>query len=255
MKIKIEPIPAFTDNYIWAIHNSQNAILVDPGQAEPAKFFLKKNNLKLTGILITHHHYDHIDGVMDLCQSHPCDIYGPEDNRINFNYIKVKEKDLLHFSELGIELQVLETPGHTLSHICYFNEQWLFCGDTLFSIGCGRMFEGTPEQYVNSLNKLKTLVNSTYVFCSHEYTSDNLKFALSLEPINSELLEYQEEVNSLRQANKPSLPTILQMEKRLNPFLRTHETTVQSIIGKLTDNDIKDEIECFAAMRHLKDIF
>jgi hydroxyacylglutathione hydrolase len=255
MSLQIQAIPAFTDNYIWAIHDKKNCIVVDPGQAAPVESFLTKHNLDLTDIVITHHHYDHIDGVVELSEQYNCDIYGPEDQRIPFSYTTVNEKDQVKLSSIGIELKIMETPGHTMSHICYYNDQWLFCGDTLFSMGCGRMFEGTAAQFVESLAKIKNLPDETVVYCTHEYTLSNLAFALSLEPQNDDLKRYQESVVELRKQNKPSLPTTLTIEKLLNPFLRTNESQIQAIINKLSEEPINTEVACFASMRKLKDIF
>ncbi len=255
MSLHIKPISAFEDNYIWVIHNNKTAVLVDPGEAPPALNFLKKNNLKLTDILITHHHYDHINGVEDLLAMYACTVYAPKDHRITFNHEPVKENDLINLSDLGVELKVTETPGHTLSHICYHNSDWLFCGDTLFSMGCGRMFEGTPEQFVDSLHKLKQLPDGLMVYCTHEYTLSNLAFALSLEPKYQALLKYQDKVANLRQLQQPSLPTLLQFEKSMNPFLRFDTPSIQKIISEKAQTTINSDVDCFAHMRRLKDIF
>ncbi len=255
MTLQITPIPAFEDNYIWAIHNHEYAVLVDPGEAAPALNFLKNKNLELSGILITHHHYDHINGVEELLSLFPCEVYAPDDQRIPFNHHVVKESDRVQLPKLNLEFHVLETPGHTLSHICYFNHEWLFCGDTLFSMGCGRMFEGTPNQFVSSLNKLRDLPGSLKVYCTHEYTLSNLAFALSVEPNNQAMLNFHKKVTDMRQENKPSLPTLLQLEKSLNPFLRTDDVKIQNIISKKSQAKINSETDCFAQMRQLKDIF
>ena len=166
MTLCIHPIPAFQDNYIWTIHNETNAIVVDPGESAPVENYLAKHQLKLQAILITHHHHDHINGVESLLQQWNCDVYGPADSRIQCKYIRVKEQDLVAIDALKLNFKVIETPGHTLTHICYFNDKWLFSGDTLFSIGCGRMFEGTAEMYVESLQKLKQLDAETALYCT-----------------------------------------------------------------------------------------
>ncbi len=255
MSMTIHPIKAFTDNYIWVIHNDQHAIVVDPGESDALNQYLKSNQLTLTAIILTHHHYDHIDGVEPLIKVWDCEVYGPEDHRIKFNYQTVTQRDKLKFDCLGIEFDVIATPGHTLSHICYYNHTWLFCGDTLFNIGCGRMFEGTANQFVHSLNKIKDLNPEILVYCTHEYTLSNLKFALYIEPENEDLLAYQEKISELREHNKPSVPTSLKTQQKLNPFLRTSDPQVQKIVSQLSGQPISDENNCFAHLRKLKDTY
>ena len=255
MTLCIHPIPAFQDNYIWVIHNETKAIVVDPGESKPVENYLTKHQLKLQAILITHHHHDHINGVESLLQQWNCDVYAPADPRIQFEYLTVKEHDLIEIDALSLNFTVIETPGHTQSHICYFNENWLFCGDTLFSIGCGRMFEGTPEMYVASLHKLKRLNPETAIYCTHEYTSSNLDFALAIEPENQPLLAYKNHVSHLRAAGKASLPSTLKTELKLNPFLRTNDPHFQRNMAKELQQTCDDEVTCFALLRKLKDNF
>lgn len=255
MSLQIDAIKAFEDNYIWAIHNQKQVILVDPGDSEPVEKHLETNGLDLVAILITHHHHDHIGGVKQLMQHWNCDVYGPQDKRLDFEHHVLKEGNVVEFENPDIQFKVVETPGHTLSHICYHNNDLLFSGDTLFSMGCGRMFEGTAEQFNHSLNKLKSLDPSLKVYCTHEYTLSNLLFALSLEPNNPELINYKNKVTKLRHQGKPSLPSILQVEKELNPFLRTDQKGLQDIISKKTQFVVNNEIDCFYQLRHMKDIF
>ncbi|MCB1583318.1 MAG: hydroxyacylglutathione hydrolase [Xanthomonadales bacterium] len=256
MSLHIKPICAFEDNYIWTIHDEQRAILVDPGDAKPALDYLHKNNLNLIGVLITHHHYDHINGVTELLKHYPnCEIFAPIDPRIGFKTSTVKEGDLAIIEALELQFQVIETPGHTSSHVCYYNDKWLFCGDTLFNMGCGRMFEGTAKQFVNSLNKLKALDDDLLVYCTHEYTLTNLAFALSLEPENSLLIQYRDKITKMRQQHKPSIPVPLKLQKSLNPFLRTDRLEMYNFINNKTNSKIDNEIDCFAKMRQMKDIF
>jgi len=258
MTLNIHPISAFTDNYIWIIHNKQHAIVIDPGEPAGVEAYLKENQLSLLAILITHHHHDHIDGVMPLVNHWRCDVYAPNDSRLPFKYQPVKEADSLHFPELTLRLNVLVTPGHTLTHVGYFNEKWLFCGDTLFSMGCGRMFEGTAAQFVQSLNKIKNIINNNndvLVFCTHEYTAANLEFACYIDSNNPSLQTYQNKVKTLRKSNTPSLPASLMTEIELNPFLRTNNTEFQQLVSKLTNQKISSEITCFATLRKLKDNF
>jgi hydroxyacylglutathione hydrolase len=255
MTLCIHPIPAFQDNYIWTIHNETNAIVVDPGESTPVENYLAKHQLKLQAILITHHHHDHINGIESLLQQWNCDVYGPADSRIQCKYIKVKEQDLVAIDALKLNFKVIETPGHTLTHICYFNDKWLFSGDTLFSIGCGRMFEGTAEMYVESLQKLKQLDAETALYCTHEYTSSNLDFALAIEPENPALLAYNKQVSELRSAGKVSLPSSLKTELKLNPFLRANDPILQKHLTTKFNQHCGDEVSCFALLRKLKDNF
>lgn len=253
--LEIHPIPAFQDNYIWIIHNKSHAIVVDPGQSKPVFDYLEKHQLILTAILVTHHHYDHIDGIQKLLDAYSISIYAPQDDRINYPTIIVNEGDTINFNIPKILLHVKNTPGHTLSHIIYHNKDLLFCGDTLFSIGCGRMYEGTAEQMSDSLFKISQLDENIKIYCTHEYTLENIRFALMLEPNNQELISYQKHITKLRQNNLPSLPTTLKREKRLNPFLRTHTRTIQNSIKQHRNIIISSSIEAFKELRLWKDNF
>ncbi len=255
MRTKITPIPAYNDNYIWLLHNGTHAVVVDPGLAEPVEKYLTANQLQLTDILITHHHWDHVTGIEALQTKWSCNVYAPDDNRIPGQLTLVDENDVVDLVELNMKLNIIKTPGHTLTHICYFDDQCLFCGDTLFSIGCGRMFEGTPEQYVASLNKLQQLASATQIYCTHEYTLSNLEFALSIEPHNEDLLALKASTLKKRQANQASLPTTMKREMNLNPFLRTNDTQLQNTLTELTGANINDNVTCFATLRQLKDNF
>lgn len=255
MSIQIHPVKAFEDNYIWVLHNNTEAIVVDPGESTAVDTYLRAKQLTLNAILLTHHHYDHINGVDKLLSDWNCDIYGPEDQSIQFGHQILKEGDQLTIESMGVNFKVIETPGHTNSHICFYNQLWLFCGDTLFSIGCGRMFEGTPAEYVSSLNRIKTLDPSTQIYCAHEYTLSNLEFALAIQPDNNELLLYQEKIKQLRHQNKPSLPTRLATQLNLNPFLKINNKNFQNTVSKFSQCKINDEIQCFAQIRKLKDTY
>ncbi len=255
MTIKIIPLPAYQDNYIWLIHDGQQAAVVDPGDAAPVTRFLNDNNLSLAAILITHHHWDHVNGIEKLQAEHLCTVYAPRDDRIPGKLTHMVAGNVAEIPALNLAFNVIETPGHTLSHICYYNEQWLFCGDTLFSIGCGRMFEGTPQQYMTSLNKIKQLPAATKIFCTHEYTTTNVTFARNVEPNNSLLQKYQNHVQSLRNKNQASLPVLLSNELQMNPFLRTHERSIQTAVGKQFETTANDEVSCFALLRQWKDQF
>jgi hydroxyacylglutathione hydrolase len=255
MKLKITPIAAFQDNYIWVIHNDEHAVVVDPGTAAPVNDFLAAEQLNLSQILITHHHWDHVNGLEALQAEWKCPVYAPLDSRIPGDLTIVQEQQLVKLPELGLTFHVIETPGHTLSHICYFNQDWLFCGDTLFSVGCGRMFEGTAEQYVKSLNKIKALPPETAVYCTHEYTLSNLEFALSIEPNNQELKAKKQHVQLLRQQHLPSLPVKLSQEMSMNPFLKANQLEMQTLTQQRFSCEINDEVTCFAMLRKGKDKF
>ncbi len=255
MTIKIIPIPAYNDNYIWLLHDHKNAAVIDPGLAEPVEQYLTVNNLTLSQILITHHHWDHVNGIEALQAHWQCPVYAPADNRIPGDLTVVDATRQVHLEQFDLNLEVLATPGHTLTHICYYNEQWLFCGDTLFSMGCGRMFEGTAEQFVASLHKLKALHPDTLVYCTHEYTLSNIDFALSIDPNNTAIKSLQKSVQELRQKGIPSLPVKLQQELDLNPFLRTHQPSFQDLVAKQFNCNIEDQISCFAKLRQAKDQF
>lgn len=255
MSINIHPVPAFSDNYIWTIHNDNLAVVVDPGDFKPIDLYLSENQLRLDTILLTHHHHDHIGGVKELKDKYGCEVIGPSDSRIKFSDRQVNESDQIFIEPLDLKFKVMETPGHTSSHICFFNDHWLFCGDTLFSVGCGRMFEGTAEQYVKSLHKIKSLDSTIKVFCTHEYTQSNIKFALQVEPQNKELRNYSERVDQLRSLGCVSLPTDLSTELQINPFLRVDNFAVQQQVAEYWGKRCNDDVSCFALMRKWKDLF
>lgn len=257
MSPQISHIKAFDDNYIWAIHNSHVCSVVDPGDHQPVIEFLQQHNLKLDHILITHHHYDHTGGIIALKQNFPkLRVYGPNNPNITGIDTVVKEHDKIELQELGISFKVLETPGHTMDHIAFFNDELVFCGDTLFSGGCGRMFEGTPSVFWGSLCKLKALPAHTKVYCTHEYTQANLAFASHIDPNNSSLQEYFDEVKQLRQQNKITLPSSIAKESEINPFLRCHSKDLQNTLASKTNKgESLDSISTFARLRKLKDNF
>lgn len=255
--IAIEPIAAFTDNYIWCLHNGIDAYLVDPGDATPAIDFIATKGLKLRGILITHHHFDHVGGISALREHYALDaIYGPDNSAIEGITHTLREGDVIEV--LGEKFQVLEVPGHTLDHIAYFSIELqppaLFCGDTLFAGGCGRLFEGTPTQMFTSLSKFKKLAPETRVFCTHEYTQSNLRFAQAVEPDNLALKQRAQSADNVRANDQPTLPSTLALELETNPFLRTHEGAVQRAARQHNLQSAND-VEIFAAIRRWKDQF
>ena len=246
--LTIIPIPAFTDNYIWLLHQNGYAVVVDPGDASPVIPTLKKLNLTLAAILITHHHSDHIGGVADLLRYQQAPVYAPQYEQFNFEHIQLADGDEVSLIEIGEKFGVMWLPGHTLGHIAYVNNDYLLCGDTLFGAGCGRLFEGSPAQMLTSLNRLKTLNTATQVFCTHEYTSKNIAFALTLEPDNVDLQARASAVKQLRQQNLPSLPSTMQLELTTNPFLRCHQVS----IIKNSQAQKFDELSVFTAIRTLR---
>ena len=246
--LNIIPIPAFEDNYIWLLHNGRYAVVVDPGDAAPVIATLKALNLTLTAILITHHHSDHIDGVPSLLAHRAVPVYAPQYEDFKFDHIKLAEGDEVNLPEIAQNFLVMWLPGHTLGHIAYVNDDYLFCGDTLFGAGCGRLFEGTPAQMLASLARLKILNANTQVFCTHEYTTKNIAFAITLEPDNASLLARKQQVQTLRNQHLPSLPSTIALELETNPFLRCH----QSSIIKNSYAEEKDELSVFSAIRTLR---
>ncbi len=251
--LSINRIPALNDNYIWVIHNnSKHCVIVDPGDATPVIEFLNSHQFILDAILITHHHYDHIKGVAELVRQYPeINVVGPENEPIPTVTHPVGDGD---FIELFDErFMVLGVEGHTNGHIAYIGDGKLFCGDTLFSAGCGRLFEGTAEQMYHSLQKLAALPDETEVYCAHEYTAANLAFALAVEPNNDYLQQYREKVLQLRARGQATLPSTLHREKLINPFLRTNEPSVRRSVANKAIND--SNVEIFAALRRWKDEF
>lgn len=258
--LTLHPIPAFTDNYIWCLHDNQSAYVVDPGQADPVLDYLRDRSLNLKGILITHHHWDHVSGIEALLEAYPdIPVWGPANETIPGRTESLGEGDLLAL-DWGIKLRVFEVPGHTLGHIAYYGTDTpigslLFCGDTLFSSGCGRLFEGTPEQMHHSLQKLASLPGDTKVCCTHEYTTSNLTFAQAVEPYNKDIQERVSAVSNLRGQNLPSLPSTVSLELKVNPFLRVTESTVLESLKEKCGRRPANEVESFAKLREWKDNF
>ena len=229
--MKLIPLPALTDNYIWMLHNGHQALVVDPGDAAPVRAALQQLGLQLTAILVTHHHADHTAGIETLRLESGAKVYGPAGEVIPGNPIPLHDGD--HITLLNLPFGVLHVPGHTSGHIAYYaadvaGEPILFCGDTLFSGGCGRLFEGTPAEMLASLQRLAALPAPTRVCCTHEYTLSNLKFAREVEPDNPQLLAYQQQCEALRAGNLPTLPSRLGLELQINPFLRSHIPAVHA---------------------------
>jgi hydroxyacylglutathione hydrolase len=251
--LQIIPIPAFKDNYIWLLHNGNEAIIVDPGDATPVLDTIARLNLRLHSILITHHHHDHIGGVAKLIEKYPdVKVYAPRLERYDFKHTAVAEPELIDIAAFNIKFKVIDLPGHTLGHVAYYAEynaqNLLFCGDTLFGAGCGRLFEGTPAQMFNSLQKLTVLPQFTQVYCTHEYTMHNINFALTLEPDNHALIKRYETTLALRNLQHPSLPSTIALELATNPFLRCHINAIHASIQQLNATSL----QVFTTIRELR---
>jgi hydroxyacylglutathione hydrolase len=256
--LTIDPISAFTDNYIWCLYENGRAWVVDPGDAAPVIEFIETRHLQLQGILITHHHFDHIGGVGELKERFALKtIYGPANPSIADITEALREGDIVEV--LGRQFTVFEVPGHTLDHIAYLSTDShppiLFCGDTLFAAGCGRLFEGTPAQMFDSLNKLKKLAPETRIYCTHEYTQANLRFAKAVEPDNLALKQRAQSADNVRANDQPTLPSTLALELETNPFLRSEQPAVRAAALQHGSQNINDEVEIFAAIRRWKDQF
>ena len=239
------------------LHDGSHALVVDPGDAQPVLAALQKFNLQLQDILVTHHHPDHTGGVAALRQATGARVFGPQREAMPEPLTRLGDGERVQC--LGLSLEVIEVPGHTAGHIAYYTAvpgqaPVLFCGDTLFSGGCGRLFEGTPAQMLGSLKRLSALADTTRVCCAHEYTLSNLKFACAVEPDNSALTDYLAKVRELRSANQPSLPSSIAMERQINPYLRTSQAAVIRA-ARTFDAAADDEVSVFAALRQWKNQF
>ncbi|HEX7642924.1 MAG TPA: hydroxyacylglutathione hydrolase [Burkholderiaceae bacterium] len=258
--VSVLTVPAFSDNYLWLIHDGRKAVAVDPGDAGPIMAALEAHKLSLAAILLTHHHADHVGGVEALLRHvNQADfpVYGPRREQIAGVTVKLGEGDTVRLAEPALHFEVLDVPGHTSGHIAYVERQqgWLFCGDTLFAAGCGRLFEGTPEQMTNSLAKLAALPPQTQVYCAHEYTLSNLRFALAAEPGNLATKERFAREEEKRAQNLPTVPTAIGLELQTNPFLRYKEPEILQGLrtsGRIADND---PVRAFAALREWKNQF
>jgi hydroxyacylglutathione hydrolase len=256
--LHVRPVRAFSDNYIWLIESPRTpgrVVAVDPGDAEPVIAELQRLGLSLAAILLTHHHPDHIGGVPELLRHGAVPVIGPDDSRIAHRTLTVRDGERCELPDLGLSFEILQVPGHTLSHIAFWGHGALFCGDTLFSAGCGRMFEGTPTQMNASLNRLSRLPPETRMFCGHEYTAANLRFALAVDPANRAALEYQESVVRVRAQGEPSLPSTMALEIRVNPFLRCEDPTVVQAAENHAGKSLNEPALVFGALRAWKDQF
>lgn len=252
--LKITPIPAFTDNYIWAISHNHQLIVVDPGASAPVQRYLQDKQMQLSGILVTHWHPDHTGGIAELVRQYAVPVYGPQSEHIPDVTQVLADGDTIEV--LDIQLQVLAVPGHTLDHLAYYSEEAesLFCGDTLFAAGCGRVFEGTAAMMLSSLEKLAKLPERTFIYCAHEYTLSNLRFALEVEPDNQALQQRLIDCEKLRAEGKVSLPSTLNEELMTNPFLRVQE---ESVITQALNQGAHSAsaVDVFSCLREWKNHF
>ena len=251
--MNLNSIPAFQDNYIWVLNNDNGrCLIVDPGEAAPVLQTLEEKQWQPEAIFLTHHHNDHVGGVKELRQRYPdVVVYGPAETQDKGATHIVADGQVV--SVLGHEFSIFATPGHTLGHICFFSFPYLFCGDTLFSGGCGRLFEGTATPMYQSFCKINDLPDETVICCAHEYTLGNMKFAISILPGDPVLNEYYREVKELRAKNQKTLPVILKNERRINLFLRTKDIDLIDVINKETN--LQHPEERFAWLRAKKDNF
>ena len=263
LMIRITALPAFVDNYIWLVERAGFAVVVDPGDARPVLEILKARGLKLAAVLATHHHLDHVGGIAQIVATHPAPVFGPRAERARIPTLTelVDDGDRVTIPELDLRCDVLFIPGHTLGHIAYHcprsasEPSRLFCGDTLFSAGCGRLFEGTAQQLHSSLQRLNALEAATEVYCMHEYTLANLAFAATVEPGNADIARHRQVMQDLRGHGLPSLPSTLALERRVNPFLRVDEPAIMAALTTRLGHAPPDSTSAFAALRSWKDGF
>jgi hydroxyacylglutathione hydrolase len=255
--MKLIPVPAFSDNYLWLWQSGSDAIVVDPGDADPVLQALSDQKATLRAILVTHHHADHVGGVAKLQAATGARVLAPAADGLSFEHEPLQGGDAVEL--LGVTVQVLDVPGHTAGHIAYWIPASplgpvLFCGDTLFSGGCGRIFEGTPAQLLQSLDTLAALPADTLVCCAHEYTLSNLAFAKAVEPANAALMQYDAACQAMREAGRPTLPSSIGLERLVNPFLRSREHSVVAAVQR-HDPAARDDVAIFAALRGWKNNF
>jgi hydroxyacylglutathione hydrolase len=255
--LEIIPLPALKDNYIWLLKNkaSGHIAIVDPSEAAPVLNLVESEGLSPIAILITHHHWDHVGGITEITEKFDIPVYTPRSESVTGSTIPVGEGDTISLPELGMELNILDVPGHTSGAIAYYSEGMVFSGDTLFTAGCGRLFEGTPSQMNASLSKFKSLPDETLLYCGHEYTVSNLEFAANVEPDNLAIRQRLEQAIQTRKNNQPTVPASLKVEKETNPFLRCEEINVIEAASKFSGNSISEPADVFAAIRHWKDTF
>lgn len=251
----IQALRAFEDNYIWLLRLGSRVVAVDPGDEKPVLDYLAAEGASLAAILVTHHHGDHTGGIEGLLAHGPVPVYGPADEPIGGLTHPLREGDAVDLPGLPAALRVLAVPGHTRGHLAYYGNGALFCGDTLFGCGCGRLFEGTAEQMYASLGRIAALPSQTLVYCAHEYTQSNIRFALAVEPGNAKLIERAGRVARLRAENRPTVPFALADELGTNPFLRCDREEVAEAARRHCGRALQGPVEVFAALREWKNDF
>jgi len=252
----VEPVRAFADNYIWMVINDDrtHCAIVDPGDARPVLEWLDRNRLTPVAIMITHHHGDHVGGIKGIVNTYPdLPVYGPARENIRGLTHRLGEGDEVELDPIGLKFEVIDVPGHTAGHIAYLGEGAIFCGDTLFAAGCGRVFDGTFAELCESLKKIRSLPDETLVYCAHEYTLDNLGFAKWVEPTNPDIILRDEEDMSRQERGIPTVPSSLRMEKRTNPFLRFDDPEVVSVIAERLGHAVHNDCAVFTELRRWKD--
>jgi hydroxyacylglutathione hydrolase len=254
--LTILPVPTLKDNYVWVMIDADHhtALVIDPGEAKPVIAFLKQQHLTLIGILITHHHWDHTNGIAELKNNDDVPVYGSENEKVMTITQLVREPDKVSLPNFPT-FHVMAIPGHTLLHIAYYAKGLLFCGDTLFAAGCGRLFEGTALQMYTTLQKIASLPDETRIYCAHEYTLDNLRFAATVEPGNQQIAERFHQVSELRKQHLPSLPSVLSIEKETNPFLRCDSPELIANVEKYAGQKLNKPVDVFTWLRKWKDNF
>lgn len=250
-----EPVPAFSDNYIWLVSDppSPVAVLVDPGESSLVLELIAERGLQLAAILLTHHHGDHVGGVDHIVREHQTPVFGPASENIAAVDHPVAEGDLVPLPDFGFDLEVMEVPGHTAGHVAYLGPDFAFVGDTLFAGGCGRVFEGTPEQMYASLMRLAELPSETLVYCAHEYTISNLRFAREVEPYNEDLSARLEDAENARTEGRPTVPSTIREELATNPFLRCDQSAVAAAAEAKSGLDVPTAVDVFTIIRSWKD--
>ena len=253
---EVIPVRAFSDNYIWTLRDARRAAVVDPGDAKPVLEYLDRNGLELVAILNTHHHADHVGGNAELIRRWKVPVFGPHDARIpEVSSKPLAQGERFTLPHFDIAFEVMEIPGHTRSHIAFYGGGMLFCGDTLFAVGCGRLFEGTPQQMHDSLTRLAQVPDATRVYCGHEYTLSNIRFAKAAEPGNRALAALEARAAKQREQNAPTVPTEMGQEKATNPFLRVEEPEIVATASRYAGKTLKDPVSVLAAIRDWKNNF
>lgn len=257
--LEIIPLPALgnQNNYIWLLKNkaSNHIAIVDPGESEPVLQKIESESLIPVAILITHHHWDHVNGIADITAKYDIPVYTPKTESVSGSTHAVSEGDTVVLDELDLTLNILDVPGHTSGPVAYYSDEIVFSGDTLFAAGCGRLFEGTPAQMHTSLSKFKALADDTLIYCGHEYTVANLQFAATVEPENKVIKERLADAQKLRKKGQPTVPSTLAIEKQTNPFLRCDVESVINAVSQYSGRKLDNSQDVFAAVRKWKDNF